>query len=179
MDVVVDDVMAVLEVLDDRSEQLSHDLFQTGVDQTQLQQDAFELRRLVARLRRVTVPLRELASSVSRRESTVSSNGLQPYFADVSDHAMHAVDWADSLRDHVATILDTNVALQGNRMNEIMKRVTSWAAIIAVPTFITGFFGQNLRFLGIETVWGAWLSVGLIVVSVLLLLWQFRRRDWL
>lgn len=60
-----------------------------------------------------------------------------------------------------------------------MKKVTSWAAIIAVPTLITGFFGQNLRIAGIGTVWGAWLSVGLMVATSVLLFWQFRRRDWL
>ena len=57
--------------------------------------------------------------------------------------------------------------------------MTSWAAIIAVPTAITGFFGQNLTFIGFGTTWGAWASVGLIVVASFALYLQFRKRDWL
>jgi magnesium transporter len=64
-------------------------------------------------------------------------------------------------------------------MNLIMKKVTSWAAIIAVPTAITGFFGQNLQFIGFGTEWGSYLSVGLIVVVGGALYASFKRRDWL
>ncbi len=64
-------------------------------------------------------------------------------------------------------------------MNLIMKKVTSWAAIIAVPTAITGFFGQNLRFIGFATAWGTWLSIGLILATSLTLYVSFKRRDWL
>jgi magnesium transporter len=60
-----------------------------------------------------------------------------------------------------------------------MKKVTSWAAIIAVPTAITGFFGQNLEFLGFGTIWGVWMSIGLIVVTAGLLYRSFKKRDWL
>jgi magnesium transporter len=48
----------------------------------------------------------------------------------------------------VTTILETNLTIQGNRMNLVMKKVTSWAAIIAVPTAVTGFYGQNVPYPG-------------------------------
>ncbi len=64
-------------------------------------------------------------------------------------------------------------------MNLIMKKVTSWAAIIAVPTAITGFFGQNLLFPGFGTVWGVVVSTVLIIAVGGALYWSFRRRDWL
>jgi magnesium transporter len=51
---------------------------------------------------------------------------------------LRAAEWTDSLRDLVNSILETNLTIQGNRLNVITKKVTSWAAIIAVPTFITG-----------------------------------------
>ena len=67
-----------------------------------------------------------------------------PYYQDVYDHVLRAADWTDSLRDLVSTILETHLTIQGNRMNEIMKKVTSWAAIAAVPTIITGYYGMNV-----------------------------------
>jgi len=104
---------------------------------------------------------------------------MQPYFQDVYDHVLRATEWSESLRDLVTTILETNISIQGNRMNLIMKKVTSWAAIIAVPTAITGFFGQNLLFTGFGTVWGVWLSLALIGVTSMALYFSFKRRDWL
>ena len=76
-----------------------------------------------------------------------------PYYQDVYDHVLRATEWTESLRDLVTTILETNLTIQGNRMNVITKKVTSWAAIIAVPTFITGFYGMNVPYPGFgETV---------------------------
>ena len=59
---------------------------------------------------------------------------------------LRAAEWTDSLRDLVNSILETNLTIQGNRLNVITKKVTSWAAIIAVPTFITGFYGMNVPY---------------------------------
>ena len=60
-----------------------------------------------------------------------------------------------------------------------MKKVTSWAAIIAVPTAITGFYGQNVPYPGFSTVGGFVTSCVLIVGVGGVLWWQFRKRDWL
>ena len=73
---------------------------------------------------------------------------MTPYFQDVYDHVLRATEWTESLRDLVTTIVETNLTLQGNRLNVITKKVTSWAAIIAVPTAITGFYGQNVPYPG-------------------------------
>ena len=104
---------------------------------------------------------------------------MQPYFQDIYDHVLRATEWTESLRDLISTILETNISIQGNRMNLIMKKVTSWAAIIAVPTAITGFFGQNLLFPGYGTWWGVLVSSVLIVAVGGALYLSFKKRDWL
>ena len=90
-------------------------------------------------LRRVVLPMREVVNTLMRRDLHIVSDDLMPYYQDVYDHVLRAAEWTESLRDLVTTILETNLTIQGNRMNIITKKVTSWAAIIAVPTFITGF----------------------------------------
>ena len=75
---------------------------------------------------------------------------LTPYYQDVYDHVLRATEWTESLRDLVGTIVETNLTIQGNRLNIITKKVTSWAAIIAVPTAITGFYGQNVPYPGLR-----------------------------
>ena len=64
-----------------------------------------------------------------------------PYYRDIYDHVLRATEWTESLRDLVTSILETNLTIQGNRLNIITKKVTSWAAIIAVPTLVTGSTG--------------------------------------
>ena len=104
---------------------------------------------------------------------------MTPYYQDVYDHVLRATEWTESLRDLVTTILETNLTIQGNRLNSITKKVTSWAAIIAVPTAITGFYGQNLPYPGfarhvrLRDVDAAHRrAVGVLYVA-------FRRKDWL
>src|SRR5256885_1572826 len=74
---------------------------------------------------------------------------------------------------------ETNLTVQANRMNLLMKKVTSWAAIIAVPTAITGFYGQNLPYRGYATHWGFAASAALIAALSTLLYLAFKRKDWL
>ena len=123
--------------------------------------------------------MREVVNSLMRRDLHVLDEGMVPYYQDVYDHVLRATEWTESLRDLVTTILETNISIQGNRMNLVMKKVTSWAAIIAVPTAITGFYGQNLPYPGFATHWGFWFSTGLIIVMSVGLYLSFRRADWI
>jgi magnesium transporter len=104
---------------------------------------------------------------------------MLPYFQDVYDHVLRATEWTESLRDLVTTVMETNLTVQGNRMNMIMKKVTSWAAIIAVPTAVTGFYGQNVPYPGFGTHLGFWTSTGVMIGLSVLLYTAFRRRDWI
>jgi magnesium transporter len=76
-------------------------------------------------------------------------------------------------------VLDTRIALQGNRMNEVMKKVTSWAAVIAVPTAITGFYGMNVPYPGYSEVWGWWASLVIVTLTSCGLYAIFKKREWL
>lgn len=178
LDVVVDQTESLLQRVDDGTEDIESRLF-SDEDPKVLQAEAFKLRRLMTAGRRLCLGQRTVVSSWGHQEGGVEPEQIRPYFSDVMDHAVRDVETADELREYLGTILETIIALQGNRMNEVMKKVTSWAAIIAIPTLITGFFGQNLAFIGFNTVWGAWVAVALILATSWLLWWQFRRRNWL
>ena len=179
LDVVVDGHFEAVQDLDAEIDAYEELLFDGKNHGTEIQRNSFELRKSLVGLRRAVLPMREVVNTLMRRDIEVMDHDMVPYFQDVYDHVLRATEWTESLRDLVATILDTNLSIQGNRMNLIMKKVTSWAAIIAVPTAITGFFGQNLQFLGFGTQWGTYLSSGLIVVAGLALYTSFKSRDWL
>jgi magnesium transporter len=123
--------------------------------------------------------MREVLNTVMRRDLRHVNDDLMPYYQDVYDHVLRAAEWTDSLRDLVTTILETNLTIQGNRMNIITKKVTSWAAIIAVPTFITGFYGMNVPYPGFSDHVGFIAALVIMIGSGALLYWVFRRNDWL
>jgi magnesium transporter len=83
------------------------------------------------------------------------------------------------MRDLVANMLDTRLTVRGNRLNQIMKKVTSWAAIIAVPAAVTGFYGQNLPFPGYGTAGGLATSTGIMLFGSVALYVVFKIKDWL
>lgn len=179
LDVVIDDYFKVIERLDTELEELEDQLFETTPKDTSIQKRSYELRKSLVLLRRAAVPMREVINPLLKHNGDILENGMLPYYQDLYDHIMRVADWTDSLRDLVTTLLETNLTLQGNRMNLIMKKVTSWAAIIAVPTAITGYYGQNIPYWGFGEVAGVWTSNILIVVISGTLFWAFKKRDWL
>ncbi len=179
LDDIVDGHFDAVHELDTEIEGLEDLLFDDRPHDTEVQRRSFELRKSLVRLRRVVLPMREVVNALMRRDLHVLDPGMSVYYQDVYDHVLRATEWTESLRDLVTTILETNLTIQGNRMNLVMKKVTSWAAIIAVPTAITGFYGQNLPFPGYQEHVGFWVSTGLIVGLSVTLYWAFRRRDWI
>jgi magnesium transporter len=179
LDHVVDSYFDAVQALDDEIEGLEDMLFDDRPRDQEVQRRSFELRKSLVILRRVVIPMREVVNALMRRDLKIVDDAMAPYYQDVYDHVLRATEWTDSLRDLVTTILETNLTIQGNRLNTIMKKVTSWAAIIAVPTAVTGFYGQNVPYPGFSNTAGFWMSTGLIVVLSLALYVAFRRRDWI
>jgi magnesium transporter len=179
LDDIVDGHFEAVQSLDTEIEALEDLLFSDTPRNTEVQRRSFELRKSLVLLRRVVLPMREVVNTVLRRDLKILDEAMQPYFQDVYDHVLRATEWTESMRDLVTTILETNLTIQGNRMNLAMKKVTSWAAIIAVPTAVTGFYGQNVPYPGFAAHWGFWFSSALIVVLSMLLYVIFRRSDWL
>ncbi len=179
VDFVVDGHFEAVQELDEQIEALEDLLFDTKSRSPEVQRRSFELRKSLVLLRRVVLPMREVANTLMRRDIGIVAEDLLPYFQDVYDHVLRATEWTESLRDLVTTILETNLTIQGNRLNVITKKVTSWAAIIAVPTAVTGFYGQNVPYPGFGRHIGLYESTFIIVALSVALYVIFKRKDWL
>ncbi|MFG2042575.1 magnesium transporter CorA family protein [Dactylosporangium sp. NPDC048998] len=180
LDVVVDGQFDAVRQLDEALEALEEHLFEeTPRAIRQVQRRSFRLRKSLNRLRKVVLPMRELVNGLMRSREHLVDDEMLPYYHDLYDHVLRVAEFTESLRDFTATILESNLAVQGNRQNSIMKKVTSWAAIIAVPTAVTGYYGQNLPFPGYEKQWGFLVSAVLIVLLSVGLYVTFKRKDWL
>jgi magnesium transporter len=179
LDFIVDGHFEAVQSLDDAVEELEDNLFDDKPKNVSVHRRSFELRKSLVLLRRVVLPMREVVNTLMRRDVRVVDGELMPYYQDVYDHVLRATEWTESLRDLVTTILETNLTIQGNRMNIITKKVTSWAAIIAVPTFITGFYGMNVPYPGFSAREGFIAAVVLMIGVGAVLYWVFRLNDWL
>jgi magnesium transporter len=179
LDVLVDRQFEAIEGLDDEIEKIEDLLFdESGASVRQVQKRSFALRKSLVQARRVILPMRDVVNSTMRRAEDVHPE-LEPYYEDLYDHVLRVTEWTESLRDLINSIFETNLSLADSRLNSIVKKLTAWAAIIAVPTAITGFYGQNVPYPGFAQRWGFWTSLTLIIVIVGGLYTIFRRKDWI
>ena len=181
LDVAIDQQFDVLQGLDEEAEGLIDDLFGDNPNLQGLQKRTFTIRREMVGLRRVVPPMRDVIATLIRAGEADRrwSTELLSYYEDLSDHVLRATEWLDGLRDLVSSIFETNLALNDNRMNQVMKKLACWAAIIAVPTLISGIFGMNVAYWGFGTTAGFVVSLVLIVGSAVTLWLVMRHQDWI
>ena len=179
LDEVVDGHYAAGMRLDEAMDSVEDTLLEEGGAPRQVRMRGVEIRKIVAQLRRVVAPMPELVGAAMRSDLNLVDDRLMPYYRDVEDHAEHTVDTVEHLRDRIEGLLQADLAEQGNVLNDVTRKLAAWAAIIAVPTAITGYFGQNLPFPGYEKWWGFLISLGLIVVSAGGLYLFSKKRGWL
>ena len=179
LDVVVDGYFDAVQLFDEFYDAVSEGLFAERPMEPSEQHHWFQMRQALVKFHRLVVPMREAVSGLMRREHSMIDEEMYPYFQDVYDHVLRVSESTDALRDLISTLVETNLSLRDYRANQIMKQVTSWAAIIAVPTLITGWYGMNVPYPGFGETWGVVVAAVLIVVLSGLLYWVFRRKNWL
>ncbi len=179
LDVSVDDYFDVLSDFDEFYEGVSDAIFAERPLDPARQRHWFEMRQATVRFHRLVVPMREAISALMRHEQRIVPEGLYPYFQDVYDHMLRVSESSDSLRDLVTAIVETNFSLRDYRQNQVVKKVSSWAAIVAVPALITGYYGMNVPYPGSGAISGVLWSTGLIIGVSATLYFIFRRNDWL
>jgi len=176
LDFIVDGHFDTVQALDDEIEELEDLLFDGGIHR--VQRRTFAIRKSLVHARRVVLPMREVVNTITRRDTELDP-ALRPYFEDLYDHVLRAAEWTESLRDMISSVFETNLSLADARLNTIMKKLTSWAAIIAIPTAVTGFYGQNVPYPGFNQHWGFVTSSVMMVGLVVGLYVMFKRKDWL
>ena len=179
LDVVVDGHYAATQRLDAAMDQVEDALLEEGGAPRDVRMHVVHLRKLTAVLRRAVTPMPELVGKATRTDLGLVDDHLRPYYRDVEDHAHQTVAQIEHLRDRIEGLLQADLAEQGNVLNVVTRKLAAWAAIIAVPTAITGFFGQNVPFWGFEKISGFLFSLSLITVSAGGLFVFLKRRGWL
>jgi magnesium transporter len=189
LDVVVDGHLACLQQLDDRVEETEDRLFdQQPRSGNDVQRQTYLLRRQLTGVRKVVLPMRDVADTLLRHaelrhadphSSEQATIEMIERLRDLRDHVIRANEWNDSLRDVVSTMFETGLSLADANLNQIVRKLSGWAAIIAVPTAVTGFYGQNLPYPGFGQWWGFVVSSVVTVVLAVGIWFVFRKKGWL
>ena len=86
---------------------------------------------------------------------------LRRYFRDVADHARRVHEQVTAQRELLTSILEANLALLGVKQNEVVRTISAWAAIIAVPTFLASIWGMNFTHMPeLDEPWGYGVALG-------------------
>jgi magnesium transporter len=179
LDVIVDRYFDVNERFDDRLDKVEEIVFSTtrGDD---IPKEVFDLRRSMVQFRRVVAPLREVLAAMLRREADCLSDAAIAYLQDVYDHVLRVSDWIESQRDLLTGLLEADLAVVSNRMNQVMKRMTSWGAILLGSTLVAGIYGMNFTHMPeLNWTFGYPAAIGTMLLLTIVLYTWFKRRDWL
>jgi magnesium transporter len=179
LDVIVDRYFVVTDRVDERIDAIEEIVFgDTALGETP--REVFDLRRVLVRFRRALAPLREVVAELIRRDVECISEPAIIRMQDVYDHTLRVIDLVETQRELVTGLLEANLAVTSNRMNQVMKRMTSWGAILLGSTLIAGIYGMNFDHMPeLHWVVGYPMALGLMVLLTVVLYTYFRRRDWI
>lgn len=178
-DHVVDDYLTVIDSVQEDIDQVETDVFAehgARVDPGRI----YQLKRELLELKRAVFPLGRPLEELATRPIRVVAPEIQAYFRDVSDHLLRAKEQIAAFDELINSILQAHLAQVTVAQNEDMRKITAWAAIVAVPTMVCGMYGMNFDHMP-ELHWryGYGMVIGVISVACLLLYRAFRRSRWL
>jgi magnesium transporter len=181
-DYLITEYMPIVEKIDDAIDQIEDQVFDRPSPRT-LEQ-LFALKRILLAMRRIVLPQREVMNKLARDDFQVVDPKDRIFFRDLYDHLVRLHDLNESLRDLVGGVLDTYLSVINNRMNEIMKTLTTITVLFMPLTFLTGYFGMNFfEPLGNLTAWTTnpvfYVTLAVIVILPIFMFIWFRRRTWI
>jgi magnesium transporter len=177
MDQIVDDYEPVLEGLGTDIQEVEDEVFGGNAD---VSQRIYELSRELVQFQRATSPLaRSLERGGERNEHDIDPE-LRSYLRELHDRVLRVEEPTEGFRDMLSDILVVNLTLIGVRQNDQTKKISAWAAILIVPTLITGIYGMNFDFMPeLHWTFGYPLALALMVSISVGLYAVFRHVRWL
>ena len=189
-DVVLDHYYPTMAAIGDYIEELEEAIFADKRPRRLLNR-ILRIKKDVVRFRRLVYPERDKIAEVLRLPEEVMPEELKVFYRDAYDHAIQALDLAESYRDNISSLTDLYLSDQGNRMNEVMKVLTIISTIFIPLSFVVGLYGMNFQrddghghFLPLNmpelyNPWGYPTVVAVMALVVATQLYYFYRKGWL
>jgi len=180
LDQIVDYYSPVLDDFDERIDQLEADIFGLKRPNNSILEEIMDLKRGVLRLRRISAKQREVILRMSRGEFPLIDQQMLPFYRDVHDHIVRVTDLAESYRDLISGSLEAYLSVVSNRMNEIMKVLTIFSAVMLPLTFIAGVYGMNFDNMPeLHSRYGYYAAWAIMITVAVGMLGFFWKRGWI
>lgn len=176
LDAIVDEYEATAEALETQAEKIEEAVLDDP--RAQVQTDLFAIKRRLAALRRYAIPTERLLAQIVEGNTALGARAPEA-FRDVHDHTLRIADTLRSVADLTDAVLDLQRGEQTSHLSDVTKRLSGWAAIIAVPTLIASVYGMNFALVPKEgTMSGFVVAISSMVATGSILWWVMRRRGW-
>ena len=184
LDAIVDNYYIILEKIGEKVDDMEEELVSNPVPETL--QAIHNMKREMIFLRKSVWPLREVISSMQRGESKLIQKSTNIYLRDMYDHTIQVIDTIETFRDMISGMLDIYMSSVSNKMNEVMKVLTIFAAIFIPLTFVAGLYGMNFNpgaspfnMPELNFYFGYAMALFVMAVIGVIMLIYFRRKKWL
>lgn len=183
LDAIIDSYFPLLELYDERLEDLEQEAFATPGKDTIA--DIHQVKRELLTLRRSAWPHREVINALTHEDMPVAKE-TRMYMRDCYQRTIQVIDLMENYREIAASLTEGYLSTVSNKLNEVMKLLTIFMAIFVPLSFIASLYGMNFRpeaspFNMPETMWryGYPFALGLMLLVAGSLLYYFRRRGWI
>ncbi len=178
LDAVIDNYFEVMDANSSTIEELDAKITKT-TDPKMLTSIEFQKRKLME-LRRIVMPLKEITIALENSESPLFKRSTKHYFTDLKQNCISIIEEIESNKNALEGLTNLYYAVQGQRMNEIMKVLTIVSTIFIPLTFLAGIYGMNFDNMPeLRMKYGYFITWGVMIVITIALLFYFRRRGWL
>ncbi|WP_083326131.1 magnesium/cobalt transporter CorA [Hymenobacter coccineus] len=189
-DVVLDHYYPTMAAIGDYIEELEDSIFLAQRERRLLSR-ILQVKKSVVRFRRLVYPERDKIAEILRMPDEVMPEEMKTYYRDCYDHAIQALDLAESYRDTISSLVDLFLSDQSNRMNEVMKVLTIISSIFIPLSFVVGLYGMNFQHedghghvmpMNMPELYQPWGYPALLVILALIVTGQayyFWRKGWL
>ena len=179
MDFIVDQFYPVVHEMELELQAIEDKIFKEKPSRETTEQ-IYQLKRELLEIRRAVSPLVDICNRLMRFDIKCISEETRPYFRDVYDHVVRINEMVENARELLNTALEANFSLISISQNDVSKKFAGWAAIIAVPTMVAGFYGMNFKFMP-ESEWeyGFYTVILFTIASCMFLYFLFKRSGWL
>lgn len=178
MDVIVSQYFGVLEWFEQKIEQMELKINEEPAKD--FSSEILGLKKDISALRKVVFPLREVVLQIIRFEEKLIQKKHKAFFKDLQDQILYAIETIDSFKDQLSDLQQLNAAGMGKHMNEVMKTLTIIATIFIPLTFIAGIYGMNFENMPeLHYPYAYGIVWGVMIFCILIMIWYFRRKDWI
>jgi magnesium transporter len=179
MDFIVDQYYPVVDEMQQELQAIEDKIFKEKPSRITTEQ-IYQLKRELLEVKRAVSPLVEICNRLIRFDIKCIPPETQPYFRDVYDHVVRINEMVENTRELLSTAMEANFSLISISQNDVSKKFAGWAAIIAIPTMIAGFYGMNFKVMP-ETEWkyGFYIVILVTILACVSSYHLFRRSGWL